>query len=107
MSKRGLPAVGFLLICAIVIGVIGGILLLVGYRTSAVAIVLFAYLIPVTLVFHNFWASTGMGAQMQVVNFLKNLSIMGGLLTLAVTSTSPVSVDAARERRHPRRAVPT
>ena len=38
--------------------------------------------------------------EMQFVNFLKNISIMGGLFTLAATSPTPVSVDAARLRPH-------
>jgi putative oxidoreductase len=100
MASRGLPWIPVLLAIAIVFELAGGLLIVIGYRTELVALVLFAYLVPVTLVFHSFWSLHGMEAQMQMVNFLKNVAIMGGLLTLAATSPTPVSVDAARERRH-------
>jgi len=41
---------------------------------------LFFYLIPTTLFFHNFWSLGGIERQTEMVNLLKNLSIMGGLL---------------------------
>ena len=48
-----------------------------GVALGAAALVLFCYLIPVTLVMHAFWDGQG---QMQMTQFLKNLAIMGGLL---------------------------
>jgi putative oxidoreductase len=107
MTAKGLPMVPVLLALAAIVEVVGGICVIIGYRTDVSAVALFLYLIPVTLVFHNFWGAQGMEAQMQMANFLKNLSIMGGLLTLAVTSPTHVSVDEARSRRHPHHAIPT
>jgi putative oxidoreductase len=101
MASKGLPLVPVLLVLTIAIEIIGGILVMVGYQTSWSALLIFLYMVPVTLVFHNFWAFQGMEAQMQLVNFLKNLSIMGGLLTVAAASPSPISVDERRSHRHP------
>jgi putative oxidoreductase len=100
MAQKGLPLVPLLLVITVIVEIAGGLLVMIGFMTRPTSIVLALYLIPVTLVFHNFWSFRGMEAQMQMVNFLKNLSIMGGLLALAATSPSPVSVDA-RARRHP------
>lgn len=101
MAASGLPAVPLLLVAAIAIELVGATMLLIGYKTEISSLVLFAYLIPVTLVFHSFWRFHGMEAQMQLVNFLKNLSIMGGLLGLAATAPSRVSVDNALMHRRP------
>lgn len=50
-------------------------------------------LIPTTLLFHNFWAFTGAEQQIQLVNFLKNLSIMDGLSLVAASDrAAPVAV---------------
>jgi uncharacterized membrane protein YphA (DoxX/SURF4 family) len=64
-------------------------------------------MIPVTLVFHRFWGVAGAEQQMQLINFLKNLSIMGGLWAVAAASPTHVSVDEARARKHPHGAAPT
>jgi putative oxidoreductase len=80
---------------------------IVGYRTDLSALAVFLYLIPVTLVFHAFWGVPGPEAKMQLINFLKNLSIMGGLLSVAASSPTHVSVDEARLRKHPHGASPT
>jgi len=107
MAAKGLPAVPLLLAVAVIIELACGVFVMIGYRTDVSALLLFLYLVPVTLVFHNFWSFHGMEAQMQMVNFLKNLSIMGGLLALASASPTHVSVDEVRARRHPPGATPS
>jgi putative oxidoreductase len=57
-------------------------------------LILALYLVPVTLLCHNFWAYHGMDQQMQMINFLKNLAILGGLLALASEGAGPISLDA-------------
>ena len=44
---------------------------------------MFIYLFPVSLTIHNFWAGPEAERQNQMVHFLKNVSIMGGLLVTA------------------------
>ncbi len=78
MAEYGLPAKGFLLVGATVVEVAGGLSIMLGYGARIGAAVLILFLIPATLIFH-----TDFSQQTQVVMFLKNLSIMGGLLLLA------------------------
>jgi putative oxidoreductase len=99
MAAHGMPAVPLFLTPTIIIELIGGLALLLGWHTRLVALILFLYLIPVTLVFHDFWSYTGQMHQMQMVNFLKNLAIMGGLLEFFVFGANALSLDAARYRR--------
>lgn len=93
MSAQGIPWGPMFLFPAIFIEVIGGIGLLVGYRARLSAALLAAYLVPVTLIFHAFWSYSGMERQMQLINFMKNLAIMGGLLTVAGLGAGALSLD--------------
>jgi putative oxidoreductase len=94
-------ATSLLLAMAVVVELLGGLALLVGFRVRVVAIVLFLYLIPTTLIFHNFWAYEGAMRQDQMIHFLKNLTILGGLLEASVAGAGAWSADEriARWRR--------
>jgi len=92
-SSKGLPVTNVAIVCAIVVEILGGIAVLIGYQTRIAAWVLFLYLIPTTLIFHNFWAATGMQQQDSLIHFLKNLAIMGGLLILAANGAGAYSLD--------------
>jgi putative oxidoreductase len=96
MAAKGLPMVPFLLGAAIVIELLGGLAILTGYRARLAALVVFLYLIPVTLVFHNFWAQGPAVQPLQLVNFLKNLAIMGGLLEIYAFGPGPFSLGPDR-----------
>jgi putative oxidoreductase len=80
MSSQGMPAPSFFLFMATAIEIVGGLALLSGLRLRLGSAILFLYLIPVTLIFHNFWAHSGLEAQNQMAHFMKNLGLMGGLL---------------------------
>jgi len=83
MSTRHLPMIPVLLAIAMVIELAGSICLITGYRARIAAFVMFLYTTAVTVLFHNYWAASGMSAGMQETHFRKNLAIMGGLLVLA------------------------
>jgi putative oxidoreductase len=93
MNNQGLPAPAVLLAAATAIEIIGGLMLLVGYQTRVASAIVFVYLIPVTLVFHDFWSYQGQEAQSQMVDFLKNLAILGGLAHVWATGPGAISVD--------------
>ena len=88
-----LPAPGVAIAAAAAVELAGGLAILVGFKTRFAAWLLFLYLIPVTYVFHNFWAVQGQEQQMQMVNFLKNVAIMGAMLVLSVNGAGAYSVD--------------
>ncbi len=88
MAKAGMPIVDLFALGAIVVELGGGLLLVAGWKTRWVAAVIFVFLIPVTLVFH----SPGEG-QGQMIHFMKNLSIMGGMLVLFAFGPGRFSLD--------------
>ena len=93
MASYGMTAVPFFLTAAVVVELVGGAALLFGYYTRLAALVLFLYLIPVTYIFHHFWGLQGHAQQEQMINFLKNLAIMGGLLEFCAVGAGAMSVD--------------
>ncbi len=87
MADAGLPAVQVLYVLTVMIELGGGLLLVLGYRARVVAAIMFLFLIPVTLTFHTKFAEP-----MQMVNFLKNLGIMGGLLMVVAYGAGAISI---------------
>lgn len=93
-ASKGLPLASVAIACAIVIEVLGGLAVLIGFKTRIAAWILFLYLIPTTFVFHNFWTMTGMQQQDNMAHFMKNVAIMGALLLLGSGAPTPYSADA-------------
>src|SRR5882672_6511602 len=89
-SGLPLPIVGYLV--AIVVEVGGGLLLAVGYRTSFVAIGMAVFTFATAVFFHNNFAD-----QNQMIHFLKNVAIVGGLLQVAAFGAGSISIDGLRE----------
>jgi putative oxidoreductase len=94
-----LPAPGVAIALAAAVELACGLAILAGFKTRFAAWLLFLYLIPVTYFFHNFWAVQGQEQQTQMVNFLKNAAIMGGLLVLAVHGAGAYSADRALAKK--------
>jgi putative oxidoreductase len=95
-GSKGVPAV--LLAAATALEILGAISVLSGWKARWGAAALVVFLVPVTLVFHDFWAYQGAEAQLQTVQFLKNVSIGGGLLAIFAAGPGALSVDARRSR---------
>lgn len=94
MASKGMPLVPLLLVAAIALEVLGGVSVVIGFKARIGALALIVFLVPTTLIFHGFWAYTGQELQQQMVHFLKNLSILGGLLLVATHGAGPISIDA-------------
>jgi putative oxidoreductase len=99
LESKGMPLAPALLAAAATLEVLGGLALLVGFQARIAALILFLYLIPTTLVFHNFWAHSGEAQMNQMLHSLENLTIMGGLLVVVGWGAGPLSVDNPSGRR--------
>jgi putative oxidoreductase len=95
-GSRGVPEA--LLAAAVALELLGAASLLAGYRIRLGALALIAFLAPVTHVFHGFWAYQGAEQQLQLIHFLKNVSIAGGLLSVFATGPGAISLDERRTR---------
>ena len=93
IASKGLPLPQLAAIGAIIVELGGGILLIIGWQTRWAATAMFLFLIPTTLIFHNFWAVDAAQVQGQTIHFMKNLCIMGGMLYVMAFGAGPFSVD--------------
>jgi len=93
ISGKGLPMPEVLAVLTVAIELGAGLLLVIGWKARWAAFLIFLYIIPVSLVFHNFWAMEGAQAAMNQIAFLKNLSIMGGMLMVAAFGPGRYSLD--------------
>jgi putative oxidoreductase len=95
MAKFGMPLTTLFLLGAILLELVGSITILLGYFTRVGAILLIIFLIPTTLIFHGQADDPG-----QKIQFMKNLSMFGGLLVLLSAGAGRYSLDyLLRERR--------
>jgi len=96
-ASGGVPQA--LLAGATALELLGALSLIAGFKTRWGVIALVVFLVPVTLVFHNFWAVQGAEQQQQqMAHFMKNLAIGGGLLIVFAAGPGALSVDARREK---------
>lgn len=93
MAAKGMTMVPFFLTVALIVEIIGGLSVLLGWKARWGAALLFLYLIPVTFIMHDFWNADAAGKMMQQINFLKNLAIEGGLLYVATIGAGSWSFD--------------
>ena len=102
IASAHLPLPTLVAALTIVIELGGGLALVTGFftRQTAVVLAVFTVLAGFTLlaafIFHAFWSAPAAQQMMQQINFLKNLSIAGGMLVLAAFGPGTISVDARR-----------
>lgn len=71
-----------LLIVATLLQLFGSLSILVGVKEKLGASMLILFLIPVTIIMHQFWFVEGVMREVQMIHFLKNLAILGGLIMI-------------------------
>ncbi|RMF14513.1 MAG: DoxX family protein [Candidatus Dadabacteria bacterium] len=99
MASEGMPMVPLFLAGAIVFEVLGGLSVMAGFYARVGAAALIIFLIPATLIFHDFWTlNDPQQQQIQMIMFMKNLSIMGGLFLVLARGAGPLSIDERQGR---------
>ena len=76
---------------AAIVEVIGGLALLVGFQTRLVAAILATFTLAAAVLFHN-----NLADQNQMIHFMKNLAITGGLLQVVAFGAGAFSLDNRR-----------
>ena len=92
MASVGLPLAKVLLVLTIAVEVGGGMALLLGWCARWAAGALFVFTFLAAMVFHQFWNANPATVTAQMVNFMKNLSIMGGMLYVMAYGAGPFSL---------------
>lgn len=77
---------------AIFLLITGGLMVLLGYRSTLGAILLLVYWVPVTFIVHDFWTFPAPELRIQSILFMKNIAITGGLLMLVGKGSGRYSI---------------
>src|SRR3984885_10026428 len=99
MASVGIPAPQLLLVGAIVFLLVGSLSVIVGYKARLGAALLLTFLVLASYYFHPFWKLEGQAQQEQMIQFMKNLSMMGAMLFVIANGSGPMSVDSLLHKR--------
>jgi len=95
MADHGVPLPTIMLFGAIVFLVVGSLSVILGFKARIGAMLLFVFLVLATYFFHDFWTlDDPREKQMQMIQFMKNLSMMGAMLFIMANGSGPMSLDA-------------
>ena len=82
MQAYGVPAADLLVWPAAILEVVAGAMLVLGWKARWAALALIAFTLPATFIFHAYWGVPADQVMNQQIHFMKNLAILGGLLSV-------------------------
>ena len=98
-AAQGVPLASLLVPFSGVLAFAGGLSILLGYRAKLGGWLIVLFLVPVTLMMHKFWlVQDPMMAQIQMILFMKNASMLGAALLISQFGAGPFSLDARHSR---------
>ncbi|MFT6778113.1 MAG: putative oxidoreductase [Paraglaciecola sp.] len=94
MLAHNVPATALLLPVTIVIQVVAGLAIIIGFKGKIAAFLLAGLTLIISIYMHNFWTlPEGMERGHEIQNFIKNMAIMAGLLIISNMGTGWLSLD--------------
>jgi len=98
-AAQGVPLASLVVPFSGALALLGGLSILLGYRAKIGAWLIVLFLVPVSFSMHKFWGITDpTTAQMQMIHFMKNMSMLGGALLISQFGAGPLSLDARSSR---------
>ncbi len=98
-ASQGVPFASILVPISGLIGILGALSILLGYKSRLGGWLIVIFLVPITLMIHKFWVySDPMRASMQQIMFMKNISMLGGALLIAYFGTGPLSLEKKKKK---------
>lgn len=82
MQAYGVPAADILIWPAALVEVVAGAMLVLGWKARWAALALIVFTVPATFIFHAYWGVPADQVMNQQIHFMKNLAIVGGLLSV-------------------------
>lgn len=93
IASKGLPLPALLTVGAIAVELGAGLLLVAGFKTRWAAFALAAFTLVASLIFHAYWTLPAGQQMTQQLMFLKNVAVIGGLLTVCAFGAGRYSLD--------------
>jgi len=98
VASGGLPAPALLAVLTIILEVGGGLAIVFGFQARWAALALAGFTLLASFTFHAFWKLPADQQMVQQLLFMKNISVVGGLLVLAAFGAGAISLDAKRTK---------
>ena len=93
-ASHGIPLANVLVPLSGIISIAGALSIILGYKIKIGALLIVLFLVPVSFAFHPFWKVTDpMQQQTEMIEFLKNMSMLGGALSFFVHGAGSYSLD--------------
>ena len=99
LASRGVPLPLMFAVIGMAVEVVGGILIVSGFRPRVASPPVILFMIVATLISHRYWELANAAQRGQEIHFFKNISIIGGLLLLSVTGPGRFSIDGLIRRK--------
>jgi putative oxidoreductase len=96
IASKGLPMPMVLAAATGVLELVAGVMLIVGWQARWAALALAGFTLLASVIFHNYWAMPAEQQMVQQLMFMKNLSVIGGLLFVFGFGAGTLSLDARR-----------
>jgi putative oxidoreductase len=94
MLDHGVPAAALLLPVTIVIQILLGLAIIIGFKGKLAAFILAGLTLVISIYMHDFWSlAEGLARTHETQNFFKNMGIMAGLLMVSSIGTGWLSLD--------------
>ncbi len=98
-TSQGVPFASIAVPFSGILALAGGLSIMIGYRAKLGAWLIVLFLTPVTIAVHKFWGiADPILAHEQLIMFMKNVSMLGGALTISQFGAGTLSLDARRSR---------
>ena len=97
IGSVGLPLPALGAVIAIVVEIVGGVALIAGFGTRIAALILALFTLAASFFFHAYWAVPADQQFVTQLLFMKNIAVVGGLLTLSAWGAGAWSMDARRK----------
>ncbi len=94
IASAGLPLPYAGVAVAVLVELVGGILLVLGYQTRIVALIMAVFTVATAVFFHSNFADQNM-----FIHFFKNIAMTGGLLQVVAFGAGSLSLDAVLGRK--------
>ena len=94
IASKGVPLPEVAAAIAVIVELVFGLMLIVGWKTRWAALAMAVFTIVITPIFHNYWAVPAAQHVAQMLNFYKNFAIVGGLLMIVAHGAGAWSLDA-------------
>lgn len=96
IAGTGLPMPGVLALGSGLLELLAGLAVAIGFKARVGAAALAVFTLLASLLFHSFWAMPAEQVMINQLMFMKNLSVVGGLLLIVAYGAGPLSIDTRR-----------